>query len=292
MDFLNEFRDPVTAIEVVVLWAAIYAGLRFLRSTRGFGLLRGLAGFFLAAFVLYQVLVGTESAPVLQEILSSIAPSLVILIIVLFQPELRQGLARIGGSGWLSIFQRGDEEVNETVDAVVGAARRMAQERTGALLAFERGVSLAPYRDNAVQLDSPCSGILLETIFFPGSPLHDGAVILQNGKITAASALFPLTTNPEVQRRMGTRHRAAIGLTEETDAITLVVSEETGRVSLASNGRLFEAIPLKELKGRLLELLREEPAEAEEAESEEAPPAVAEAPTESEHPSSNSGSAA
>lgn len=294
MDFLNEFRDPVTAIEVVVLWAAIYAGLRFLRSTRGFGLLRGLAGFFLAAFVLYQVLVGTESAPVLQEILSSIAPSLVILIIVLFQPELRQGLARIGGSGWLSIFQRGEEEVNETVDAVVGAARRMAQERTGALLAFERGVSLAPYRDNAVQLDSPCSGILLETIFFPGSPLHDGAVILQNGKITAASALFPLTTNPEVQRRMGTRHRAAIGLTEETDAITLVVSEETGRVSLASNGRLFEAIPLKELKGRLLELLREEPAEAEteEAPSEAPPPSVAEGPAESEPPSSNSSSAA
>lgn len=294
MDFLNEFRDPVTAIEVVVLWAAIYAGLRFLRSTRGFGLLRGLAGFFLAAFALYQVLVVSDSAPVLQEILKGIAPSLVILIIVLFQPELRQGLARIGGSGWLSIFQRGEEEVNATVDAVVGAARRMAQERTGALLAFERGVSLAPYRDNAVQLDSPCSGILLETIFFPGSPLHDGAVILQNGKITAASALFPLTTNPEVQRRMGTRHRAAIGLTEETDAITLVVSEETGRVSLASNGRLFEAIPLKELKGRLLELLREEPAEAEteEAPSEEAPPSVAEAPAESEPPSSNSSSAA
>lgn len=292
MDFLNEFRDPVTAIEVAVLWAAIYAGLRFLRSTRGFGLLRGLAGFFLAAFMLYQVLVGTESAPVLQEILSSIAPSLVVLIIVLFQPELRQGLARIGGSGWLSIFQRGDEEVNETVNAVVGAARHMAQERTGALLAFERGVSLAPYRDNAVQLDSPCSGILLETIFFPGSPLHDGAVILQNGKITAASALFPLTTNPEVQRRMGTRHRAAIGLTEETDAISLVVSEETGRVSLASNGRLFEAIPLKELEGRLLELLREEPAEAEEVESEQALAPTAEAPAEKDPPASNSNSAA
>ncbi|MCH2100985.1 MAG: diadenylate cyclase [Planctomycetes bacterium] len=293
MHFLNEFRNPVTAIEVAVLWAAIYAGLRFLRSTRGFGLLRGLAGFFLAAFVLYQILLGTDSAPVIQEILSSIAPSLVVLIIVLFQPELRQGLARIGGSGWLSLFRRNDEDVNETVSAVVGAARHMAQERTGALLAFERGVPLAPYRDNAVPLDSLCSSILLETIFFPGSPLHDGAVILQSGKITAASALFPLTTNPEVQRRMGTRHRAAIGLTEETDAITLVVSEETGRVSLASNGRLFEAIPLKELEARLIELLREEPADAEAEESEEVPvPVVAETSPESEPPSSNSSSAA
>ena len=210
-----------------------------------------------------------------------------------FQPELRQGLARIGGSGWFSLFRRSDEEVNETVSAVVGAARRMSQERTGALLAFERGVSLAPYRDNAVQLDNPCSGILLETIFFPGSPLHDGAVILQSGKITAASALFPLTTNPEVQRRMGTRHRAAIGLTEETDAITLVVSEETGRVSLASNGRLYEAIPLKELEGRLLELLREEPEEEDAETGDEIPiPATAEAATESDPPSSNSSSAA
>lgn len=293
MNFLNEFRDPVTAIEVVVLWAAIYAGLRFLRSTRGFGLLRGLAGFFLAAFVLYQVLVETKRAPVIQEILGGIAPWLVVLVIVLFQPELRQGLARIGGSGWFSLFRRSDEEVNETVSAVVGAARRMSQERTGALLAFERGVSLAPYRDNAVQLDNPCSGILLETIFFPGSPLHDGAVILQSGKITAASALFPLTTNPEVQRRMGTRHRAAIGLTEETDAITLVVSEETGRVSLASNGRLYEAIPLKELEGRLLELLREEPEEEDAETGDEIPiPATAEAATESDPPSSNSSSAA
>jgi len=261
MEFLNQFLNLRTAIEVAVLWAALYAILRFLRSTRGFGLLRGLASYFVLTFVLFQVLSSTDTAPVLTAILSGIADILAIFIIVLFQPELRQGLARLGGSGWMSVFRRNNEEENETVAAVVGAARRMANERTGALLAFERGVSLAPYRDNAVKLDSPASGILLETIFFPGSPLHDGAVIIQDGKIVAASALFPLTTNPEVQRRMGTRHRAAIGLTEETDAISLVVSEETGRVSLASNGRLYEAVPLAELQNRLLNLLRERPAE-------------------------------
>jgi diadenylate cyclase len=261
MEFLNQFLNLRTAIEVAVLWAALYAILRFLRSTRGFGLLRGLASFFVLTFLLVQVLGNKARAPVLSEILEGIAPYLVIIIAVLFQPELRQGLARVGGSGWMAVFRRNSEDDNETIAAVVGAARRMANERTGALLAFERGVSLAPYRDNAVKLDSPASGILLETIFFPGSPLHDGAVIIQSGKIIAASALFPLTTNPEVQRRMGTRHRAAIGLTEETDAITLVVSEETGRVSLASNGRLFEAVPLAELQDRLLGLLRERPAE-------------------------------
>lgn len=261
MEFLNQFLNLRTAIEVAVLWAAFYAILRFLRSTRGFGMLRGLASFIVLIFLVSQVLVGTKEAPVLSAILNGIAPYLAFLIIVLFQPELRQGLARVGGSGWMAIFRRNKEEENETVAAVVGAARRMANERTGALLAFERGVSLAPYRENAVQLDSPASGILLETIFFPGSPLHDGAVIIQEGKIVAASALFPLTTNPEVQRRMGTRHRAAIGLTEETDAISLVVSEETGRVSLASMGRLYEAVPLAQLQGRLLELLRERPVE-------------------------------
>ncbi len=259
MEFLKQFLSLRTAIEVAVLWAALYAILRFLRSTRGFGMLRGLASFMVVIFVLFQVLTSTETAPVLSAILDGIAPYLALLIIVLFQPELRQGLARVGGSGWMAMFRRNNEEENETVAAVVGAARRMANERTGALLAFERGVSLAPYRENAVHLDSPASGILLETIFFPGSPLHDGAVIIQDGKIVAASALFPLTTNPEVQRSMGTRHRAAIGLTEETDAISLVVSEETGRVSLASNGRLYEAVPLAELQDRILGLLRERP---------------------------------
>lgn len=286
MEFFAAFLSPRTLFEVAVLWVAIYAMLRFLRSTRGFGLLRGLASFLVLAFLLYQVLDSTGQAPVLTSILEKSAPSLVIILIVLFQQEMRQGLARVGGSGWFSIFSRSDESENDTVHAVVGAARRMAMERTGALIAFERGVSLAPYRDSAVQLDSPCSGILLETIFFPGSPLHDGAVILQSGKIVAASALFPLTTNPEVQRRMGTRHRAAIGLTEETDAITLVVSEETGRTSLASNGKLYEAVPLDELEEKLLMLLREQPTSPEAGNEPQASPSPPPEDDAEEEPSS------
>lgn len=271
MEFLTPFLSLRTAVEVVVLWIAIYAILRFLRSTRGFGLLRGLASFIVVIFVGYQILASTAGAPVLSEILSEIAPYLVLIIIILFQPELRQGLARVGGSGWAALFRRSDDAADSaTVHAVVSASRRMAKERVGALIAFERGVSLFPYRDTAVALDSPMSAILLETIFFPGSPLHDGAVILQGNNIVAASALFPLTTNPDVQRRMGTRHRAAIGLTEETDAISLVVSEETGRVSLASRGRLYEAVPLDELEDRLLTLLREKPPEREQEASSEA----------------------
>jgi len=108
---------------------------------------------------------------------------------------------------------------------------------------------------------------LLETIFFPGSPLHDGGVIVQSDKVVAASCIFPLTTNPDVQRRMGTRHRAGIGLTDETDAITLIVSEETGNVSIASSGRLYEAIPHKEIEDRLRALMRETGQKAAPAES-------------------------
>jgi diadenylate cyclase len=255
-----------TVMEITVLWAAIYGVLRFMRSTRGFGLLRGLASFAALSFLAYQILDATNSAPVLRQILKQVAPSLAIILFILFQPEIRQGLARVGRTGILSFFNR-DRAEDETVHEIVGAARRMAQERIGALIAFERGVSLAPFRDSAVALDAQVSGILLENIFFPGSPLHDGAVIVQGDKLAAASCLFPLTTNPEVQRRIGTRHRAAIGLTEETDAITLVVSEESGRISLASHGRLYEAIPFPEVEQRLLLLLREEKVTEESAES-------------------------
>jgi diadenylate cyclase len=246
-----------TAIEVMVLWIAVYGVLRFLRGTRGFGLLRGLTSFGLVSFVLYQALQASVETPVLAKILTVMAPWLVLIIFILFQQEVRQGLARVGRSGILGMFNRKRSE-DQTMHAIASAAVRMSRERIGALIAFERGVSLAPFRDSAVLIDGNVTSILLETIFFPGSPLHDGGVIIQNDKVLAAACLFPLTTNPDVQRRMGTRHRAAIGLTEETDAITLIVSEETGHVSLASNGRLFESIPLDDIEERLRYLLREQ----------------------------------
>ena len=244
------------ALEVILLWVAVYGLLRFMRGTRGFGLLRGLTWFGVIFFVLYQALDTWPKIPVLSKILSEIIPWLVVIIFVLFHPEIRQGLARVGRTGLLGLFNRKRSE-DKTLHIVADAAIRLSRERIGALIAFERSVSLAPFRDLAVSVDANVSSILLETIFFPGSPLHDGGVILQSDKILAASCIFPLTTNPDVQRRMGTRHRAAIGLTDETDAITLIVSEETGNVSIASHGRLYEAIPHKEIETRLRRLMRE-----------------------------------
>ncbi|HEX9793724.1 MAG TPA: diadenylate cyclase, partial [Planctomycetota bacterium] len=199
----------------------------------------------------------TIQVPVLQEILSDITPYLVIVVVILFQPELRHGITRFGHTTFLRFFSR-DPESDESLGKVVAAAQRMAKERVGALIAFERSVSLAPYYESAVQLEAPISAILLETIFFPGSPLHDGAVIVSGNTIRAAACLLPLTENQEVQRRMGTRHRAALGLTEEADAITLVVSEETGRISLCANGEMRSGVPFDQLEHELRDLLRSE----------------------------------
>jgi len=252
--------NPAQAVvEIVLLAVGIYALLRFLRSTRGVGVLRGLVVFLLLALVAFSALKMTLGVPVLEEILRRITPALVLILAILFQPELRQGISRFGQTGIFRILSANRQTTREAVvNKVATAAARLARERTGALITFERGVSLDPYMENAVRLDAPVSAILLETIFFPGGPLHDGAVVIREDRVAAAAALLPLTQNPDVQRRMGTRHRAALGITEETDAVSLVVSEETGQISLCAGGRLYQRIPLDQIEERLAALLAAE----------------------------------
>lgn len=247
------------AVEIFLLALGIYALLRFLRSTRGVGVLRGLGMFLFVALIAFSALKMTLGVPVLEEILRRITPAMVLILAILFQPELRQGISRFGRSGIFRLLGANRQTTREAVvNKVATAATRLARERTGALITFEREVSLDPYMENAVRLDAPVSAILLETIFFPGGPLHDGAVVIRGDVVAAAAALLPLTQNPEVQRRMGTRHRAALGITEETDAVSLVVSEETGQVSLCAGGRLYPRIPLDQVEDRLAALLATE----------------------------------
>ncbi|HJM40188.1 MAG TPA: diadenylate cyclase CdaA [Planctomycetota bacterium] len=241
-------------IEIISLTAVFYGVLRFLRSTRGFGILRGLAVFFVFTFLTFYVLSFYPGVPVLGHLLKQIVPYVVLILFILFQPELRQGISRFGRAGMFR-FLRSDTVVEQTLPMIVMAAQRMAKERIGALIAFEREVSLAPYRENAVNVDAPVSSILLETIFFPGSPLHDGAVVIRNDEIISAACLLPLADAGKELGRLGTRHRAALGLSEETDAITLVVSEETGQVSICSAGILHRPIPHDQLEDKLNELL-------------------------------------
>ena len=253
--YLPDFDDWGAWLEVLILWGGIYVMLRFLRGTRGFGVFRGLVLLIGAVWIGVLLLDASFGVPRLKEMVTMITPALIIMLAILFQPEIRQGISRLGHGGLLGFLAQ-EEEGQDTIRRIASAAIRMAKERTGALIAFERTVSLAPFRENAVKIEAPVTTILVESIFFHGNPLHDGGVIIKGGNILSAAAIFPLTDNPDVQRRMGTRHRAAIGITEETDAIAMVVSEETGQISLAAGGQLYQQVPFDKLEEYLAQLLR------------------------------------
>ena len=245
-------------IEIITLTAIFYMVLRFLRSTRGFGILRGLAIFFAFAFLSFSILSIYPGVPVLGHLLKQVAPYLILILFILFQPELRQGISRFGHAGMFRFLNTVDE-TQQAIPQVVRAAQRMSKERIGALVAFERQVSLAPYRENAVTIEAPVSSILLETIFFPGAPMHDGAVVVREDLVLAAACLLPLADAGESLGRLGTRHRAALGLSQETDAVTLVVSEENGQLALCAGGVMYRPIPHDQLEDKLNELLLSTP---------------------------------
>ncbi len=232
-------------IEILVLALVYYAVLRFVRGTRGAGILKGLGlvavvgligVLFLARFLGLQVLGG-------------IAGELVALfgfaLVVVFQPELRRALVRLGQSPLFGFFVRSRKEVT---DHVVEAVETMSRKRVGALIAIERDVSLRGYMEGGVHLDAEVTAALLVTIFNPATPLHDGAVVIQGERVVAAGCLFPLTENVEAGSGLGTRHRAAIGVTEDSDAITVVVSEETGRISMAVKGKMTSGLEPENLR--------------------------------------------
>lgn len=180
----------------------------------------------------------------------------VLALIVLFQPELRRVLARVGHSRLLQgVLGAGHRERGAVVDDVVQAADSLAAKRIGALMVLERSTGLRQYAELGVPLDALVSSDLLESLFHPYSPLHDGAIVIQGNRVVAAGCFLPLSRNPEVGRELGTRHRAALGLSEETDAAVLVVSEETGRVSLAVEGQMESPLDRGELRRRLAGLL-------------------------------------
>jgi diadenylate cyclase len=170
-------------------------------------------------------------------------------MIVLFQSEIRRTLARIGRKNWFGLGKgfRAPEATNEIILAV----EQFAENKTGALIVLERDIGLRTFVESGVRLESRVSRDLLISIFQPGLPLHDGAVIVQKERIAAAACFLPLTTNPQLSRKLGTRHRAAIGITEETDCLALVVSEETGRISVASFGELIQGLSTSDVVERI-----------------------------------------
>ena len=238
-------------LEFFLIFLLVYTLLYFFRRTRAISVLWGVIVILLGL----RILAGILKMEAFSWILQNLWQFLAMVLIVIFQPELRRAFAQLG-----SIFSPYTHarqiEQKEAIEEIVSALIQMSFRRCGALIVFERRIGLAAIVGNAVHLDAKINSLLLQSIFYPKSPLHDGAVIIQDGKITAAHAILPLTQESSY-RNIGTRHRAALGITEETDAVALVVSEETGTISYAYRGKLSRDVTESKLteflKRKLLE---------------------------------------
>jgi diadenylate cyclase len=244
---------PKNVVEMLILAVLIYLLFAWVKRSRAWALLRGLAVLF--AFV---VLANLLELNVISYIANRTLSILVIALLVLFQPELRAALEQIGQGRFVRGFFRVGRSQSaawypaEVVEAVIDATYVMAQNRTGALIVLEREISLTEYIKTGIRLDAVVSSALLINIFEHNTPLHDGAVIMQGEKVTAATCYLPLSQNMAIGKELGTRHRAAIGLSEETDSWVIVVSEETGQVSLAKRGELAQNLRPDELRNELM----------------------------------------
>jgi len=225
--------------------------LKFLIGTRGWQILIGI--FLILSVWLLARIIELRTVEWIFDNLWSVG---IFLIIVLFQPELRRGLAKLGETG---IFRNLFLSRKKAIDEIVRASTFLAERKIGALIVFERNIDLDNYTEGCVKINGEITIELLISIFTPQTPLHDGAVIIKEQKIATARCFLPLTINPNIPKNIGTRHRAGIGISEETDAIALIVSEERGEISLAVDGRLYRNLDSLTLKKRLMSLLEVSP---------------------------------
>jgi len=242
----------IDALDILIVAFCIYQLLLVFRGTRVVQILLILAILYLASRASLHLGLLTVNW-VLQNLLGV----WLLLMIIIFQPELRRALVSFGQMKFLRPFSRREEA--HMIDELARSAVSLASKRAGAIIVLERETRLDSYIEPGINLDALISRRLLESIFFPYSPLHDGAVIINNGRIMAASCFLPLSLSPELSKDFGTRHRAAIGITEETDAVAIVVSEERGTISLAYEGKMekdLDALTLRRRLGEILEIKR------------------------------------
>lgn len=256
--YYKQFIRIRDIIDILIVAYAIYKGIKLLRETRAAQLVKGIlvlvVALQLSSFLnLYMV----------NYILANTMQVGLIAILVMFQPELRRALEKMGRSKFGKIFSFDDDDIEEkntnTITQICEAIGNLAESRTGALIILERDTRIGDIIRTGVNLNSDVSAELLINIFVPNTPLHDGAVIIRDNRIIAASCFLPLTQNSELNIELGTRHRAAIGITETSDCISLVVSEETGKISLALDGTLTRNLTVDSLQRALSKLLSPEP---------------------------------
>lgn len=255
--YLGRFAEnPLNhIIDILLVTAAIYGVFLLIRGTRAVQLLRGV--------IILVVLLGLISVTVIdltasRWLITAILPALLVAVPVIFQPELRRALEQLGRAGrYFRVFRR--NSANEVVDAVANACRQLSRRREGALIAIEQDTGLQEYIDTGIILNARPSSELLVTVFNKHTELHDGAVIIRGEIITAAACVLPLSTRSLSDRQMGLRHRAALGISEVSDAVIVVVSEETGQISIAHNGRILRRQDPSRLDAILDAFLQDQP---------------------------------
>ena len=250
MPFLSNFSllDYIISLtDIFLVWFVFYKLLQIIKGTKAVQLLRGILLIVVVRFA--SEIIGLHTLSYLMEDVMTWG---VLAIIIIFQPELRRALEQLGRGRLFTRTNFQEENIQEqTIEAIVKSTTYMAKRRIGALLSIERETGLNDYIETGIRLDSRVSSELLINIFIPNTPLHDGAVILQNGTVAAAACYLPLSESPFVSKELGTRHRAALGISEVTDSITIVVSEETGSISLTKNGELYRNLSIDELQKML-----------------------------------------
>ena len=256
---MAEYFDHVRAygwfsvgIELFIIGSLIYVVLKFFEGTRGLRLLRGLTLILVTIFLVLGVLAENLHLVRIEVLAKPVLYMVFFGSLVVFQPELRRALMRVGNVRWFQLLMR---ESESTVDAIVSAVKYLSARKIGMLVAVERQVGLASIIERGVPLDAKVTSELLKTVFWPGSALHDLGLIIQEDRIAAAACEFPITDSDDIDLTLGSRHRAAVGLTEDCDAVVVVVSEETGMISLALDGKLYRSLTPEALEKELKRLL-------------------------------------
>jgi diadenylate cyclase len=254
MNWLTELlQRPAIAwwdiLDIAIVSVLVYELLLLIRGTRAVQMALS-GGFLIGLFFLSQWL----QLETVNWVIRNLAGYVVFAIIVLFQSDIRRALAHFGRAPFFRYFERG-QSAEETIEELVATASNLASRRTGAIIVIERQIGLRNYIEGGIPLDALVTYDLLASIFQPGSPLHDGAAIIQGDRVAAAACFLPLSVNPRLGRELGTRHRAALGLTEENDAVAIVVSEETGSISLVRDGKIERGLSPEALRTELRTLL-------------------------------------
>ena len=239
-------------IELLLIGLVVFWVVRFLRGTRGARLLKGIAVVLISLYIIVRLLGSSFGLQRIEFLYSKFLIGASFAVVVVFQPELRRALMRLGET---RLFRGWSQQIDEEIEALVESAVYCSRRKIGALIAIEREVGLGGIAESGTRVNADLSAPLLNTIFFPNTELHDLGVVISQGRIAYAGVQFPLAESGELERELGSRHRAAVGLSQETDAVVLVVSEETGDISIAERGRLIRKLTPDGLRGLLGELM-------------------------------------